>query len=187
MRNVLFGLIVVTVAALLWGSPTKALADGFKVGFVYMDEIRQKGQPYQEAFQRLQQASQQHQQEAQQRQGEIQRLQEQLQRQASLMTEQVRSQREAQIRQKVSEYEEWAGRASQDFQKQQLDAIQPIDERVIQLIKAVAERNNYDVVLDGSAIAYIKNEVQNNLTEAVIQELNQGTSASPTAGSRRSQ
>jgi len=164
--------VVAAVCSLLLGA-SRAQAQSFKVAVIYMDEIREKGQPYIEALQRLQQVSQQRQQEAQTKQGEIQRLQEQLQRQASLMTEQRRTQSEAQIRQKVTEYEQWAGQAQQELQQQQIQAIQPIDERVLQIVERIANERGIDVVLDGVAVAFIKNKEQNNLTNAVIQALNQ--------------
>ncbi|OQB38298.1 MAG: Outer membrane protein (OmpH-like) [Candidatus Latescibacteria bacterium ADurb.Bin168] len=89
------------------------------------------------------------------------------------MTEQRRTQSEAQIRQKVTEYEQWAGQAQQELQQQQIQAIQPIDERVLQIVERIANERGIDVVLDGVAVAFIKNKEQNNLTNAVIQALNQ--------------
>jgi outer membrane protein len=173
MRKMAWAFAAIAVVAVLFGSASRSGAQTFKIGFIYMDEIRQKGQPYLEAIQRLQTVSQQRQQEAQTKQGEIQRLQEQLQRQASLMTEQRRTQSETQIRQKVTEYEQWAGQAQQEMQQQQLQAVQPLDERVMQIVERIANERGYDVVLDGSAVAFIKNKDQNNITEAVIQALNQ--------------
>lgn len=173
MRKLTWMCVAATAACCLFFGATRANAQAFKVGLIYMDEIREKGQPYVEAVQRLQQVSQQMQQEAQTKQGEIQRLQEQLQRQASLMTEQRRTQSETQIRQKVTEYEAWAGQAQQDLQQRQIQAVQPIDERVMQIVERIANERGFDLVLDGATIAFIKNKTQNNITDAVIQALNQ--------------
>lgn len=187
MRGTLFGFVGLAAVLCAGGIASRAEAQTVKIGYVFMDEIRQKGQPYQEALQRHQQAVQQRQQEAQERQNEIQRLQEQLQRQASLLTEQVRTQKQGQIQQKLAEYEQWAGQAATDLQRQQLEVIQPIDERVLQLIQRVAAERNYDLVLDGSAIAYLRNQEQNNLTDAIVEALNQGQGVAPareTGGTR---
>jgi len=182
MRRVFFGFTSVAVALCSFGFGSRAGAQTFKVGYVFMDEIRQKAQPYQEALQSLQQATQQRQQEAQERQNEIQRLQDQLQRQASLLTEQVRTQKQGQIQQKLAEYEQWAGQAQTELQRQQLEIIQPIDERALQLVQRLAAERNYDLVLDGSAVAYLRNQEENNLTSAVIEALNQGQGVAPSQG-----
>jgi len=168
----LTGLFAVFAMTAILGFAADAGAQS-KIGFVFMDEIRARAQPYQDAQASLQQAAGERQQEAEQRQSELQRLQDQLERQRSLLTEQRRTEKENEIREKLMQYEQWAASAQQELGRQQLELIQPLDERVLVLIQEVAAEKDYDLIIDGTAIAYMRDHDQNNLTEAVIEALNQ--------------
>jgi outer membrane protein len=171
MRRMLTGVFALLAAAMLFGFASEASAQ-MKIGYVFMDDIRMRAQPYQDAQQSLSRTAGERQQEAEQRQSEIQRLQDQLERQASLLTEERRVQRQNEIRQKLMEYEQWAQGAQQELGRQQMQLIQPIDERVLDLVQEIAARRNYDLVIDGTAIAYMKDHDEHNLTELVIEAIN---------------
>jgi Skp family chaperone for outer membrane proteins len=171
MRRMLTGLCAVLGFALFVGLAAEANAQ--TIAYVFMEEIRARAQPYQDIQSQLQQAVTQRQQEAEQRQSEIQRLQEQLERQQGLLTENKRAERETQIRQKLMEYEQWAAGAQQDLGRQQLELLQPLDGQVLELIQKIAAEKDYGMVIDGAAILYMRDHEEHNLTDAIIEELNQ--------------
>jgi outer membrane protein len=166
------GLLALVAMAVGLSISTGYAADT-KIGYVFMDDIRGRAEVYQEAGTRIQQIVTEQEQEASQKQAEIQRLQDQLQRQQSLMTEQTRAQREGQIRQKVGEYQQWAAGIEQELVRQQAELIRPIDARTIEMINTIAEAEGYDIVLDGAAIAYMRNKDEHNLTDRIVEALNQ--------------
>jgi len=171
MRRMLMGLSAVLMTALLFGFASEASAQ-MKIGYIFMDEIRMSARPYQDAQSQLQQAAGERQREAEQLQAEIGRMQEQLERQRGLLTEQRRTERETAIRQKLMEYEQWASTAQQDLGRRQMELLQPLDERVLELIQTISADRGYDLVIDGAAIAYMRNHEEHNLTTAVIEVLN---------------
>ncbi len=173
IRRMMMGTLVVVAGFLTAWMPSAADAEVSKIGYVLMEEIRARAEVYQEVGTRIQQIVAEQEQAATQKQGELQRLQDQLQRQQSLMTEQTRARREGQIRQKLQEYQQWAAQTEQDIVRQQAELVRPIDARVIEMIKTVAEANGYDLVLDGQAIAYMRDVEEHNLTGQIIEAMNQ--------------
>ncbi len=150
-----------------------AQAQEFKVGFVFLEEIRARAEPYQEASRQFNQMVSEREQESQRREAEIQRMQESLERRGSLMTERTRAEQTAQIRQKVQEFQQWASGAQGELQQQHARMIQPIDAQVLEVIQQVAQELGYDMVLDGTAIAYLRDHEEHNLTQAVIDAVNE--------------
>lgn len=170
MRRMLIGLSAVMMTALLFGFVSEASAQ-MRIGYIFMDEIRMRARPYQDAHDQLQRSAGARQQEAEQFQTEIHRLQEQLERQRGLLTEQRKAERENAIRDKVIEYETWASNVQQELGRKQMELLQPLDERVMQLVQRISQDQGYDIVIDGSIIAYMKNHEDHNLTSAVIDKL----------------
>ena len=169
MRRMMIG--VLALAAVCAGASI-ARAE-FKVGFVLLEKIRAEAQPYRDAATQLQRLVGERQQEGQRKQAEIAQKLNEFNRQQGLMSAERKAEVAGQIENMKAEYERWAADAQQQLSQRQLDLIAPIDSRALEVIKRLAGEQSYDLVLDGTAIAYLANEEENDLTQAIIDALNQ--------------
>lgn len=168
-------LVCVGLLAAWLSLPAAAEAQEQKIGYVDTDAILQKMPEYQGLDQQLRMLGQEWKKELERMQDEIEQLKQDFSDKEILYTEEIRKQRQEEIRQKVRQREQYReekfGSEGEYFQKQKA-LLEPIQRKVFEAINTVAERNGYDFVFDRSgdtSMLYFKQEW--NLNEEVIREL----------------
>lgn len=162
------------VSALLLLTPV-AEAQQQKIGYVNTDAILEKMPEYKGIDQQLRLLSQEWKRELDEMQNEIDRLKKDFSDREILYTEEVRKQKQEEIRQHVSQREQYLeekfGAEGEYFQRQKA-LLEPIQRKVFEAINTVAERNGYDFVFDRAGdtrMLYFKQEW--NLNDEVLIEL----------------
>lgn len=146
-----------------------------KIGYVNTDAILSRIPEYQGIDQQLRQLSQEWKRELDRMDEEINRLREDFEAKEILYTEEVRKQRQEEIRQLVQQREQYLEQkfgADGDYYAQQKKLLEPIQRKIFQAINVVAEREGYDFVFDRSentTMLYFAQEW--NLNDEVLLEL----------------
>lgn len=152
-----------------------------KIGYIDSEQILNRLPEYQDAQQRLERLAQQWQQQLEAMQREIDQLFRDYQAREVLYTEEMRRQKQQEILNKERALEQFReqkfGPQGELFQ-QQTQLIRPIQERVLQALRQVAEEQGYDFVFDRSgSLLFLYARPQYDLTDLVLQKL--GISATP--------
>lgn len=164
---------------------TIAEAQEQKIGYVNTDAILQQMPEYKGVDQKLRLLSQKWKEELGQMQEEIEQLKQDFTDREILYTEEVRKQKQAEIRQQVEQrerYREEKFGAEGEYFQQQKALLEPIQRKVFKAINTVAERNGYDFVFDRAAdtsMLYFRQEW--NLNDEVLIELGIDTSSNQTS------
>jgi outer membrane protein len=145
----------------------------FKIGFILVEQIQEQAQPFLDAKDRLQRQVADKESEAQQLQEEMNRIAANLSRQEAILSEERKTQLQREIMQRRQDYERFATQAQEDLSRRQMDIMGPIQEQVRVIIKRLAEEEGYDLILDAAAILYLKDPDTDNLTDRVIEILNE--------------
>ena len=161
------------------------MAQEQKIGYVDTDAILEKMPEYQGIDQQLQTLGREWKSKLEQMQNEIERLKEEFSDREILYTEEVRKQKQAEIRQQVQQREQYLeekfGADGEYFRRQQ-SLLEPIQRKVFNAINTVAERNGYDFVFDRSgdtSMLYFRQEW--NLNDEVLLELGITTDSNETS------
>ncbi len=152
-----------------------------KIGYIDSEQILNRLPEYQDAQQRLERLAQQWQQQLEAMQREIDQLFRDYQAREVLYTEEMRRQKQQEILNKERALEQFReqkfGPQGELFQ-QQTQLIRPIQERVLQALRQVAEEQGYDFVFDKSgSLLFLYARPQYDLTDRVLEKL--GISATP--------
>ena len=151
------------------------MAEAQRFAYVDTDRILRHIPDYHEAQKQLDQLAKKWQREIERKYKEIDELYNSLQAEEVLLTEEMKKKREQRITQKKREVrklqEKRFGRNG-DLYKKRKELLQPLQDKVYQAIKKLADRNGYDMILDSnesSNVIYATAEY--DLTDDVIEEL----------------
>lgn len=108
----------------------------------------------------------------------VQKLMDEYSRQEIALSAQAKTQRQNEIVQRRQLYEQRVAQAEQQAAQRQKDLLQPIMDKVNQLIESMAKERGYAFVLDAAAGAIIYADETLDLTEEIIRRLQ------PTPGSQ---
>lgn len=153
----------------------EARAQQQKIGYVNTDVILEKMPEYQGIDQQLRMLSEEWKKKLEEMQNEIERLKEDYSDREILFTEEVRKQKQEEIRQHVQQREQFLedkfGSDGEYFQKQK-SLLEPIQRKVFEAINLVADRNGYDFVFDRAGdISMLYYRPEWNLNDEVLIEL----------------
>jgi len=163
------------VLALSLSANVIATAQPQKIGYVNTDSILGKMPAYEQAKQKLEQLSSQWRDDMQQMHKEIEQLKENYNAQKILYTKAKQRQKEQLIAKKtetLTNYRKNKFGADGAYYKQQQILLKPIQRKVYEAIKIVADQQNIDFVFDrahNTTLLYAQNHW--NLNEKVLQKL----------------
>ncbi|MFB6258018.1 MAG: OmpH family outer membrane protein [Flavobacteriales bacterium] len=167
MRSALFPLFFLVVF------PFAGEAQRF--AYVNTDRVLRHIPEYHEAQKRLKELANKWQREIQQKHKRIDKLYNSLQAEEVLLTEEMKKKREQKISKKKREVRKLQKKRfgkNGDLYKKRKELLQPLQDKVYKAIKKLAERKDYDMILDsnkGSNVLYAT--AKYDLTEDVIEEL----------------
>ncbi|MDX1618339.1 MAG: OmpH family outer membrane protein [Balneolaceae bacterium] len=150
-------------------------AQNQKIGYVDTDMILSRVPEYRGIDQQLRLLSQEWKKELDAMEQEIERLKEEFEAREILYTEDVRKQKQEEIRQLVRQREQYMEQkfgSDGDYYQKQRELLEPIQRKVFDAINSVARRGGYDFVFDRAAdtgLLFFRQEW--NLNEEVLLEM----------------
>lgn len=140
-------LMLMLVAAPLFGTAAKAQTQPLQVGYTDHELIIVNMPDYQRIQQQLQQEYVTAQEGLQQQSQQFQQQVERYQTQQSLLSEQSRTEREQELMQRQQELQQAAMQQEQQLQQREAELMQPLFERVQTAIDQVAQQRGLDLVI----------------------------------------
>lgn len=178
MRRTPFAALAL-IFALAAGS---AEAQTLKIGYINSQEILASAPGAREAQQAFEREMQTYTNEAQRLQDELTRLQQQLAQQELTLSPEAKRNRQQQIQQKAQEAQTRMSEMDQLAAQRRAELVQPVMDRITEVIEAMREEGNYALILDVAAGSIISADPSLDLTAEVLRRL--GSTAPPAGGPR---
>lgn len=157
------------VAAALIGVSQAAVADT-KIGFVNSDRVMREAAPAVRAQQRLEKEFEKRDQELQRMAKDLKAMQEELEREVPTMAESDRRNKERALNDLNRDFQRKQREFREDLNQRRNEELAAVLERANKAIKAIAEAEKYDVILQEAVYASPKLDI----TEKVIKALADG-------------
>jgi outer membrane protein len=178
MRRTPFAVLAL-VFALAAGT---AEAQTLKIGYINSQEILASAPGAREAQQAFEREMQGYTTEAQQLQDELTRMQQQLAQQELTLSPEAKRNRQQQIQQKAQEAQGRMAEMDQLAARRRGELVQPVMDRITEVIETMREEGNYALILDVAAGSIIAADPSLDLTAEVVRRLQ---AAKPATGGSR--
>lgn len=157
--------------ALVLALAAGAEAQTLKIGYINSQEILANAPGAKEAQETFDSEMQSYNQEAQQLQDELTRMQQQLQQQELTLSPEAKRNRQQQIQQKAQEAQTRMQQLDQLAAQRRQELVQPVMDKITEVIEAMREEGNYALILDVAAGSIISADPSLDLTQEVIRRL----------------
>ena len=166
---------ILLLSLLILGTWDMAQAQNQKIGYIDSDFILSKIPEYEGIKQRLGSISQSWKDELNEMQAEIEALKQDFDAKEILYTEDVRKQKEEEIKQKIQQREQFLdtrfGPDGQYFAQQQ-ELLEPLQQRILNATTKIADRDGFDFIFDRSGdYMFMFTRQSWNLSDEVLLEL----------------
>lgn len=178
MRRTPFAALALIFALAAAGAEAQTL----KIGYINSQEILENAPGAREAQQAFEREMQAYSNEAQQLQDELTRMQQQLAQQELTLSPEAKRNRQQQIQQKAQEAQTRMQEMDQLASQRRAELVQPVMDKITEVIEAMREEGNYSLILDVAAGSIIAADPSLDLTAEVLRRLN--ADAPPPGGSR---
>ena len=146
-------------------------AQTLKVGYINSQEILNNAPGASEAQAQFDQEMQSYQTEVEQLETELRTLEQQLQQQQLTLSPEAKANRERQLQAKVQEYQTRTQELQQLANQRRAQLVQPVMDRITEVIEAMREEGAYSLILDVAAGSIISADPALDLTQEVIRRL----------------
>jgi outer membrane protein len=170
MRSI--GARIATLVLAVWLVPAAAAAD-LKIGFVDLRKAvfsSKEGKAAQEHYAKMEEAKEG---TLRPRQDELRKLEEEYEKQKFVLSPEALQDRRFEIIKMRRDLERDLREAEDDLQIRQLQLLQPIQKKVAKVVEQVGKDNGYTMIVDKSAQGLLFYQDGNDITELVVQKLNQ--------------
>ncbi|MBI2391727.1 MAG: OmpH family outer membrane protein [Deltaproteobacteria bacterium] len=150
--------------------PTDAHAQAMSVVYVDVDKVINDCDEGKDAAEALKKEQAKRQTEIQAREVEIKKLQDDLEKQAKAFSAAAIEKKAAHYQQAVVEYQSIVVKYNKELQDKERDLFDPIERRIKELLRTIALRDGYDMILNKRSVPYGRKDL--DLTEKVTQEYN---------------
>lgn len=172
MRHTLFSIILALVFILSAVVTSDAQQ---KIGYIDSDFVMEEIPEYTGIEQRLETIAQNWKDEIDEMQVEIERLRQEFEAREILFTPDIRRQRQQEIDRKVREREQYIERRfgpEGDYFRQQEELLEPLQQRILEAVVKVAEREGYDHVFDRAGdYLFLFSRDRWNISREVLEEM----------------
>lgn len=166
------GVQIAAAALAAWLVPAVAAAD-LKIGFVDLRKAvfsSKEGKTAQEQYTKMEEAKEG---TLRPRQEEVRKLEEEYEKQKYVLSPEALQDRRFEIIKMRRDLERDLREADDDLQIRQLQLLQPIQKKVAKVVEQVGKDNGYTMILDKSAQGLLFYQEGSDITELVVQKLNQ--------------
>lgn len=161
---------------MMWGVAAPAGAQNLKIGFIRSSTILDQSQAARTATEQFNREVESWNQEAQRRKAELDLLSKELEAQAPMLSDAVRRQKEQDYQRKLGEHDQYVqsiwGPGGLVTQRND-ELLKPIIEKMQRIARKIASEDGYDFILDASDGNIIYADKNYDLTQRVIDALNQ--------------
>lgn len=170
--------VLALVMAMAAGS---AEAQTLKIAYIHSQEILANAPGAREAQQTFDREMEGFDREAQQLEAELTRMQQQLAQQELTLSPEAKRNRQQQIQQKAQEAQGRMQEMDRVAATRRAELIQPVMDRITQVIEALREEGGYALIFDVAAGSIISADPSLDLTQEVLRRLQAG-GAAPAGG-----
>lgn len=160
---------MLTVMALSLGA-TAVVAAELKIGFIDAERINRESAPAELASKRLEKEFAPRAQELQRRESQIKGLQAQLEKEAMTMTESDRRAKEQELSRMSLDFQRMQRSYSEDLNLRRNQELQSLFERANRVIKAIAEAEKYDLILQEAVYRNPRIDITERVLKALAAE-----------------
>jgi outer membrane protein len=122
------------------------------------------------------------QQELNRKQADLQKQKEDIDKQSKVISKEAFQKRMEDWQKQMMDLQQVLVEADKELQKRQKEATDPIVEKVMAIIKRLATRDGYDLIIDKQAAAFVRSDM--DLTDQCIQLYNSGGAAAAPDGKK---
>ena len=173
MKNI--ALVSTTWCVLILMTSAQSLFAQQKIGYIDSDYIMEEIPEYTGIQQRLETIANNWKEEIDEMQVEIERLKQEFEAREILMTPEVRRQRQQEIDRKITEREQFIRQRfgpDGDYFRQQEELLEPLQQRILDAVVKVAERDGFDYIFDRSGdYLFLYSRQRWNLSRNVLEEM----------------
>lgn len=166
----------ISLLALVAGVVSPARAQNVKIGFIRSSTIMDQSQAARGATEQFNREVEAWNQEAQRRKTELDLLSKELEAQSPMLSDQVRRQKEQDYQRKLAEHDQYVqsiwGPGGLVTQRND-ELLKPVIEKIQRVTRKIAAEDGYDFILDASDGNIIYADKSYDLTQRVIEALNQ--------------
>jgi len=170
MRRIPFALMA--LAFLLTAGAAEAQA--LRIAYLNSQEVMSSAPGAAEAQAQFDREMQGFQGEIQQLENELRGMEEQYQQQQLTLSPEARANRERQIQAKFQEYQQRGNQLQERAARRRAELVQPVMDRITDVIEALREDRNYALILDVTAGSIVSADPSLDITGEVIQLLSGG-------------
>ncbi|MFZ1036861.1 MAG: OmpH family outer membrane protein [Smithella sp.] len=161
---------LIAAAALLvfvWSACSSA-AD--KIGFINVNEIIQTTNVGKKKVDDFKKYVEKKNEEIKSVEKELTKMKEELEKQSSIMNASSRKEKESAYQKKLRDYQLLANDIKEDIKRRDQDAIQTMVPGIMKIVRNIAEKENYTLVLDVSSMVIPYYAKENDFSKKVIEE-----------------
>jgi outer membrane protein len=123
------------------------------------------------------------QQELNKKQNELQKQREEIEKQQKVVSKEVFQKRVEEWQKAMVELQSVFVEYNKELEKKQKEITDPIFEKIMGMVKRIAQSEGFDLVVDKQAVAYMRADL--DLTDRIVQAYNGGGSAAPAAAPKK--
>lgn len=168
-----FAMVLLSLCALA-AAPVRA--QSIRIGYIRSAAILDQSQAARAATEQFNRDVEAYNQEAQKRKGELDVLSKQLEAQSPMLSDQVRREKEQDYQRKLAEHDQYVqsvwGTGGLVTQRND-ELLKPVVEKIQRIARKIAADDGYDFILDASDGNIIYADKEYDLTQRVIEALNQ--------------
>jgi Skp family chaperone for outer membrane proteins len=163
-------LAIAAIACVIGAVGTEAQTP-LKIAYIDSQQVLTNSPDAAAAQQQFDQEMQGYQNEIEQLEGELTGLQESLQRQQLTLSPEARAVREQQLQARMQQYQQRTAQLTQLAEQRRAELIEPVMDRITEIIEAVREEGQYHLILDLAAGSIIAADPSLDVTQQVIARL----------------
>ena len=167
MKKIVAVSVALAVAFTL-ACPAMAGSKGSKIGFVKIMEVLESYGGYKDAKQRLEKAMKAKKKELLELEKELMDLQQEYEKKKGILSAKAREEKEYIIRKKLEDYQNIQLQANRELAVKEQQMTEVLLDELREHIASVAEKEGFDLVLDETAVLYLKGE-KTDLTKRVVE------------------
>ena len=159
-----------------------AEAQTLKIGYINSQEILANAPGAQAAGQAFDEEMQGYQAEIEQLETELEGMQQRLQQQQLTLSPEAKANREQQLQAKLQEYQQRTSQLQELANQRRAALIQPVMDSITAVIETIREEGSYALILDVAAGSIISADPALDLTQMVIDRLQENVGDAPGGG-----
>jgi len=169
MKRNIYLMTMVILFVCVWSISSLAVD---KIGFINLQEIMQESNAGKKAADDFKKYYEKETQEIKAAEKELKKMKEDLEKQGSIMTQSSRNEKEAAYQKKMRDYQLLVNDTNEELKKRDQDMTQKLMPGIIKIVRSIAEKEKYTLVLDVATMPVPYYAKENDFSKRVIEEFN---------------